>query len=543
MSLSNSNIYSSQNSSMYNNVSSIYPQTMQSNSKIAEIEAKMTMHEMEITKQNNILQDRIKQYIMTESDLKRELSQTATQLANSNEKLQSLLGENEYMKNQLYQTEEHLNKISIQYNILQGDYDKMYEDYTQLSGQNKVMKDQFNQLLYDNDGKDTQISTMSALIEKYANDIEELKSKLVITDKEKENYESMINIKEKNEMKMKNENEELKKENDKLKNEIENLNGKLKEHAEYINTIELQATNYQTENTNMGKMITKLQTQIEDLNELNQKLTKEKEELQNYKSSQEKNETNFSNEISKLKGELSNIKSITNDNIASITHWIENYFCTVYSPNVQLPEMSINNTINDHISFDKLKKTLIASKNKIDNELNDTMQKNKEMKGILTKGQDENYKMQKFIEDVYNYIQNEVEMGKYFNLNKNNFQYEKDYQKEIEENLNKIFSLLKRKKESTEENYANKLLEDNSLLNNELNELRIKFDSIYNENLSLDKKNKYLLQEIDMKKAQIKSQEEIINRRSNLEEDNKKLLKDNITLIKKLKKLNIKKEE
>lgn len=543
MSLSNSNIYSSQNSSMYNNVSSIYPQTLQSNSKIAEIEAKMTMHEMEITKQNNILQDRIKQYIMTESDLKRELSQTATQLANSNEKLQSLLGENEYMKNQLYQTEEHLNKISIQYNILQGDYDKMYEDYTQLSGQNKVMKDQFNQLLYDNDGKDTQISTMSALIEKYANDIEELKSKLVITDKEKENYESMINIKEKNEMKMKNENEELKKENDKLKNEIENLNGKLKEHAEYINTIELQATNYQTENTNMGKMITKLQTQIEDLNELNQKLTKEKEELQNYKSSQEKNETTFTNEISKLKGELSNIKSITNDNIASITHWIENYFCTVYSPNVQLPEMSINNTINDHISFDKLKKTLIASKNKIDNELNDTMQKNKEMKGILTKGQDENYKMQKFIEDVYNYIQNEVEMGKYFNLNKNNFQYEKDYQKEIEENLNKIFSLLKRKKESTEENYANKLLEDNSLLNNELNELRIKFDSIYNENLSLDKKNKYLLQEIDMKKAQIKSQEEIINRRSNLEEDNKKLLKDNITLIKKLKKLNIKKEE
>ena len=543
MSLSNSNIYSSQNSSMYNNVSSIYPQTLQSNSKIAEIEAKMTMHEMEITKQNNILQDRIKQYIMTESDLKRELSQTATQLANSNEKLQSLLGENEYMKNQLYQTEEHLNKISIQYNILQGDYDKMYEDYTQLSGQNKVMKDQFNQLLYDNDGKDTQISTMSALIEKYANDIEELKSKLVITDKEKENYESMINIKEKNEMKMKNENEELKKENDKLKSEIENLNGKLKEHAEYINTIELQATNYQTENTNMGKMITKLQTQIEDLNELNQKLTKEKEELQNYKSSQEKNETTFTNEISKLKGELSNIKSITNDNIASITHWIENYFCTVYSPNVQLPEMSINNTINDHISFDKLKKTLIASKNKIDNELNDTMQKNKEMKGILTKGQDENYKMQKFIEDVYNYIQNEVEMGKYFNLNKNNFQYEKDYQKEIEENLNKIFSLLKRKKESTEENYANKLLEDNSLLNNELNELRIKFDSIYNENLSLDKKNKYLLQEIDMKKAQIKSQEEIINRRSNLEEDNKKLLKDNITLIKKLKKLNIKKEE
>lgn len=543
MSLSNSNIYSSQNSSMYNNVSSIYPQTLQSNSKIAEIEAKMTMHEMEITKQNNILQDRIKQYIMTESDLKRELSQTATQLANSNEKLQSLLGENEYMKNQLYQTEEHLNKISIQYNILQGDYDKMYEDYTQLSGQNKVMKDQFNQLLYDNDGKDTQISTMSALIEKYANDIEELKSKLVITDKEKENYESMISIKEKNEMKMKNDNEELKKENDKLKSEIENLNGKLKEHAEYINTIELQATNYQTENTNMGKMITKLQTQIEDLNELNQKLTKEKEELQNYKSSQEKNETNFTNEISKLKGELSNIKSITNDNIASITHWIENYFCTVYSPNVQLPEMSINNTINDHISFDKLKKTLIASKNKIDNELNDTMQKNKEMKGILTKGQDENYKMQKFIEDVYNYIQNEVEMGKYFNLNKNNFQYEKDYQKEIEENLNKIFSLLKRKKESTEENYANKLLEDNSLLNNELNELRIKFDSIYNENLSLDKKNKYLLQEIDMKKAQIKSQEEIINRRSNLEEDNKKLLKDNITLIKKLKKLNIKKEE
>ena len=49
--------------------------------------------------------------------------------------------------------------------------------------------------------------------------------------------------------------------------------------------------------------------------------------------------------------------------------------------------------------------------------------------------------------------------------------------------------------------------------------------------------------EIDLKKAQIKAQEEILSRRNALEEDNKKLLKDNITLINKLKVLKNKKED
>ena len=71
----------------------------------------------------------------------------------------------------------------------------------------------------------------------------------------------------------------------------------------------------------------------------------------------------------------------------------------------------------------------------------------------------------------------------------------------------------------------------------------LRSEDIFNENISLDKKNKSLQKEIDLKKAQIKAQEEILSRRNALEEDNKKLLKDNITLINKLKVLKNKKED
>ena len=141
------------------------------------------------------------------------------------------------------------------------------------------------------------------------------------------------------------------------------------------------------------------------------------------------------------------------------------------------------------------------------------------------------------------YISNEIELGKYFVVNKDSFQFEKDSQKEIEDNLNKIFTLLKRKKVSVDENYINQLIEDNTVLNRNLNELKMKSENIFNENISLDKKNKSLQKEIDLKKAQIKAQEEILSRRNALEEDNKKLLKDNITLINKLKVLKNKKED
>ena len=60
--------------------------------------------------------------------------------------------------------------------------------------------------------------------------------------------------------------------------------------------------------------------------------------------------------------------------------------------------------------------------------------------------------MQKYIEDLNMYIRNEIELGKYFIVNKDSFQFEKDSQKEIEDNLNKIFTLLKRKKVSVDEN-------------------------------------------------------------------------------------------
>ena len=99
MSLLNSNSFSNPYSTIYpipgnETKTSLY----NSSSQIAEIEAKMAMHEMEYTKQNNILQDRIKQYIIAGTALKRELAEKNTEIINLNEKINAIIHETEYSK-------------------------------------------------------------------------------------------------------------------------------------------------------------------------------------------------------------------------------------------------------------------------------------------------------------------------------------------------------------------------------------------------------------------------------------------------------------
>ena len=544
MSLLNSNSFSNPYSTIYpipgnETKTSLY----NSSSQIAEIEAKMAMHEMEYTKQNNILQDRIKQYIIAETDLKRELAEKNTEIINLNEKINTIIHETEYSKEKFYQNANQLNQLTNSYKLLQTEYEKMFRNLTEIKNENNEFRGQIDQLIYENDNKENEINTLNTLIEKYVNDINELTSKLTISEKEKENMETFINDREKQNMSMKEKNIALSKENETLIYELENLQKKIKDNNMKINELENTNNNYVTENFNLSKTVTKLQVEIEELRELKKNLEKEKENTKNIKTIKEKAEFDYQNELIKLKGDISNIISISNDNIESIVHWIDNYFTNLYSPGVQLPEININNYFNEQLPFEKIKKSLLNAKNKVDTDLSSALQKNKEIKTVLTKGQDDYYRMQKYIEDLNMYISNEIELGKYFVVNKDSFQFEKDSQKEIEDNLNKIFTLLKRKKVSVDENYINQLIEDNTVLNRNLNELKMKSENIFNENISLDKKNKSLQKEIDLKKAQIKAQEEILSRRNALEEDNKKLLKDNITLINKLKVLKNKKED
>ena len=89
--------------------------------------------------------------------------------------------------------------------------------------------------------------------------------------------------------------------------------------------------------------------------------------------------------------------------------------------------------------------------------------------------------------------------------------------------LNKIFTLLKRMKLTKEDKYVEKLWDDNWILNNNNQELCIKVEKLLNENCILNQK--------------IKEISEKANLNFSLEDDNRKLIKDNVTLIKKVKEL------
>ena len=86
--------------------------------------------------------------------------------------------------------------------------------------------------------------------------------------------------------------------------------------------------------------------------------------------------------------------------------------------------------------------------------------------------------------------------------------------------LNKLFSLLKRIKITKEDNCINKLIEDNYNLNNNNQDLNEKIEKFFEDNCLLNQK----IKDIEIKNYQV-------------EEDNKKLINDNITLIKKIKDL------
>ena len=270
-------------------------------------------------------------------------------------------------------------------------------------------------------------------------------------------------------------------------------------------SIEQQKTRFEIENENLKKEIEKSK---ESLKELNQ-----------YKQNYNNNIYNNNSNIIKLKGEIDNLTSLSNENIDLITNWIDNYFHNSYNNKyISLPEI---NLYNNNINFDSIKKSLIRSKQLIDKNINDLSNELKLSKKNLQNCKDSNYKLNKNLEDIHKHLTNEIEEGKYFQLN--NFNSDGDLFNEIEDMLNNLFTYFKRIKISNEDGCVDKLIDDNCILTNNNQELSEKLEQLSNENIMLNQK----INEISEKDYNT----------SSLEEDNKKLLKDNITLIKKVKEL------
>ena len=404
--------------------------------------------------------------------------------------------------------------------------------YNQLNKSNQKV----DQLLFELENKENEVASLNSLLDKYSLDLRTIENKFTYATKEKESLCDLMNREKDYNEKNKTELNQVTGENIKHKKEIEKLNKKEKNLQNDLSQTEEDNKNLRQMKIPIEEHLNELQLENDKLREENRRLNDEVRNHHETKANLQKNEFSYNNEITKLKNDLSSLISVSNENINALNYFLENYFGNLYSPNVQLPDININGTWNEQLRFDLLRKNILNMKNKYDTNCSNYLSQLKEMKNALTKGQDDNFKYQKCLEDIYQLTLNEIEEGKYFKPKKDQFNINQNLQELLPDLLKQLFSHMRKLKLNSDEDYLSQLSDVNNDLKNALEKNQTKNEEIAADAYILEKKVKYLLQEIELKNAHLKSLEEMLNRRNDIEENNKKLVRDNVMLINKIKK-------
>ena len=216
----------------------------------------------------------------------------------------------------------------------------------------------------------------------------------------------------------------------------------------------------------------------------------------------DKKEPNYKNNFYEIQNQKDKIIFYCNNTISMIIKWIENNFISIDDSNnlnnekLSNPNNYINIDKNDSFIFDKLRDSLLQAKDIIyDNyyKINYELKKEKELINDIEK---ENIEMNKFLENLYNRLYEEVFNEKYFDLNENiNKEYENDksfYFSGINYIIDNIFNLLKKVKISSFNKSLDKLIEDNIILNKEIENYKMKIVNLYKDNKIILEKNNEL---------------------------------------------------
>ena len=367
--------------------------------------------------------------------------------------------------------------------------------------------------------------------------------------------------------------DELSKKRKLLKENILNLENQIKEN----------------ENKN-NELLTKIDLLYQDNVELNKKVNKEKEE--NIKNKKDKE--NYNIEIEKLKKNIFDVNK-ENENMKNINN-------EILDSHNKIIQESINLIINDSdlINLVKNIKNIFQSDSSFENNINkineilellkseylklkNFKEQNKELCDLIDKVNKEKIELINNLEDINkenNMIKNQMEfinkdkdlilqtnqsllneknsllnLINTLNLNIDNFKKENNDLNDNLFNLQKENELIKKENENQlsqlKINYEKEKKEKINSIINDYNNKVINSEEKYKfQNQLLEKKIINLQTQMDLKDIQLKSQEEIINRRNkmlndslssnlrnddsyikDLEKDKEKLISDNITLI------------
>ena len=367
--------------------------------------------------------------------------------------------------------------------------------------------------------------------------------------------------------------DELSKKRKLLKENISNLENQIKENENKSN-----------------ELLTKIDLLYQDNVELNKKVNKEKEE--NIKNKKDKE--NYNIEIEKLKKNIFDVNK-ENENMKNINN-------EILDSHNKIIQESINLIINDSdlINLVKNIKNIFQSDSSFENNINkineilellkseylklkNFKEQNKELCDLIDKVNKEKIELINNLEDINkenNMIKNQMEfinkdkdlilqtnqsllneknsllnLINTLNLNIDNFKKENNDLNDNLFNLQKENELIKKENENQlsqlKINYEKEKKEKINSIINDYNNKVINSEEKYKfQNQLLEKKIINLQTQMDLKDIQLKSQEEIINRRNkmlndslssnlrnddsyikDLEKDKEKLISDNITLI------------
>lgn len=451
------------------------------------------------------------------------------------------------LKRNLSLKEEKFSSLSSEFSSAKNNCNKISEELSQRQEQHDQLQKNFQQTLEQKNNNDKKIKELVEVMKQYSNELNNFTQKC--TSLERENFDlKNINIKLNNDMKdIQFENSSLHLNIEHLETEImslKNINMDLNEQnqkALYDNNM------YNTEVENMNEKIKDHESSIENykslLNECREERNKLDDNLAAYTQMNQKN----LEKIAELEMKINTLINDSNDNIKLILDWMDEYMSNYYQPNVRVPDIVLRNAneISKKIYFDSLKNKLENLRVKINEDFFNSEQIKEKINENMFDANEHIKDVSSKIKEIYAGIKYDIQRNKYFEIDFSKMTEGTPDEKMLELLINQLLQFLYSNKHIREEHeeYINKIENENycfKQLNNQMSSqiealqkdkkeyevyynnkqnqdaqnYEMEIDKIKQSYILLEKKNKSLVTEIELKQLQIHSLEEIINRRN-----------------------------
>ena len=489
----------------------------------------------------------------TEIKLRNQLSSKDKAISELNEVIKNYLSELINLKKGLSLKEEKLQEIMTQFNSIKSNCNTISAALNSKEENQKKNEIELKKAINDKMKIESKIKELIALINEYMKQLDDLNEKCANLEREKSNLKLEIsNLTE--------ENKKLYDENVDYSNELKNIKETIDKCEEMANKYGENNNELKNENDNLNNQLLENKQRIDSLLDENNKLNLL---INDYKAKKSKLENDLTMSLQYQKqannkhgNEIQEIISYCNENIEQISNWIDSTFINNNNEN----EINLNTnqlTLNSshtmgqyNINFDPIKTKLFSAQEKIKKEMS-SMKKFQQDKTNLNLKEKSTYL--NILKTIYNNITLDIQNHNYFKLDlnlNNNTQNESD---EIIQFLNiintsitqvmKYLGTLNDEKNTMREEinkYKNEInnlqmlngtltqeKSDFSTIKQDMNNLKENYDKCFQMNQILEKKIKNYETEFELKQMQINSLEEMVKRRSNL--NNNINLSNNIT--------------